>query len=144
MKKDKRFLVAIVDDNDLYSTMIKYVLSTDKDVDIMTFDTAEEFMKCFSFRPNLIVLDHYLKGINGLSALKPLKELHKNVPIIVMSSQRDIDVVIDYMNNGASDYIVKNDEGLELLKKEVEAIKNSEPYLEKNILNQIYRYFIPA
>lgn len=143
MKRFDKFLVSIVDDSEMYSTMVKYMLSKDKEIETIAFTNAEDFIMDFKHKPDVIILDHNLEGMNGLSALTTLKNLHKGTPIIILSSQTDIDIVIDYMNNGATDYIVKNTDGLDLVLKTVELIKSGIPYQEKNILNQIYKYFTP-
>jgi hypothetical protein len=40
-----------------------------------------------------------------------------------MSSQDNVGIIYDYMNNGATDYIIKTDHGLDLLVRTVDEIK---------------------
>jgi FixJ family two-component response regulator len=83
-----------------------------------------------------------LPDIQGDDLFKQIKTLYPDLPIIVISGQENISVAIDFLKQGAKDYIVKNEHTKELLwnsiirlrenislKQEVEELKDE---LEKN------------
>jgi DNA-binding NarL/FixJ family response regulator len=125
--------------------MISYILKKDKDVEILKYTSREEYFNGKDTILDLLVLDHTLNDLNGLTGLDVLKEIREtdiSTPIIVLSNQKDIKVVFEYIVGGANDYIVKSPDSLELLYKEVTNIKTDQPYQELNVLHQINEFFI--
>ena len=55
----------------------------------------------------LIFLDIILPGINGLEVLKRVKEISPDIWVIMMSIVKDAEVVVEAMEIGAKDYMVK-------------------------------------
>ncbi len=68
---------------------------------------------------SMIFLDWNMPRMNGLELLKHCKSHPKlkNIPIIMISAERDSDHVIQAINSGAADYIMKPFVALELEKK---------------------------
>jgi len=56
--------------------------------------------------PDLIILDLGLPDINGHEVLKQLREWFTN-PIIILSVQNDEQDIVNALDNGANDYLVK-------------------------------------
>jgi two-component system response regulator AtoC len=85
--------------------------------------------------PDLVLLDVGLPGMDGIEALRRIKELHPGVLIIMITAYEDVETVIAAMKSGAYDYVVKPIymDGLEVtignaidtirLRKEVQALQ---------------------
>ncbi|MDP3730218.1 MAG: response regulator [Candidatus Omnitrophota bacterium] len=58
-------------------------------------------------RPDLVLLDIKMKGMDGLAALKHIKELDKSIKIIMVTALEDQDKVHEAYKLGACDYITK-------------------------------------
>ncbi|SDI28041.1 response regulator transcription factor [Desulfosporosinus hippei] len=56
---------------------------------------------------DLIVLDSFLPMINGLNFIKELRAHHIAAPILVLHTNNDIKFMIDCLDAGADDYLVK-------------------------------------
>src|SRR4051812_32561723 len=54
-----------------------------------------------------IFLDYQLPGINGLEVLQALREKGVRTPIIVMTGRGDVELAVQMMKAGASDYVSK-------------------------------------
>lgn len=137
MKTDRNFMIFIIEDSEIYSTMLNYVLSKDKCIDTMIFNNIEECQHYNGRKPNLIILDHNLNGIEDLTPFKLIKELYKKIPIIIMSSEDDIDIIFKYMDIGATDYVIKDDTCFDLIRNVVNSIRNG-ILSPRNILTQIH------
>jgi two-component system OmpR family response regulator len=64
--------------------------------------------------PDIIILDYHLnsivkKAMTGIETTDKINSLNASFPFIMLSSQDKIEVAVDYMNNKASDCVVKNE-----------------------------------
>ena len=60
-----------------------------------------------TYRPDLIFMDVQLPEMNGIEALKAIKELDADVPVIMCADSGHQTVVLEAVRAGASDFIVK-------------------------------------
>jgi DNA-binding NtrC family response regulator len=58
-------------------------------------------------RPELILLDIKMKGMDGLAALKHIKEIDKSAKVIMVTALEDQDKMHEAYKLGACDYITK-------------------------------------
>jgi two-component system nitrogen regulation response regulator GlnG len=58
-------------------------------------------------RPETIVMDVRLPGMDGLSAISIFRERFGNIPVIIMTAFGDLQTAITAVQNGAYEYIVK-------------------------------------
>lgn len=136
------YSIYIVDDEKAIREGIGEALSSQYQIE--AFATAEEaFQAMEKHRPDLVLLDIGLPGMNGIEALKTIKEHHPDVFVIMITAYEDIQTVISSMKLGAHDYVVKpiHMDGLEVtirnaldsvrLKKEVQTLQ--ERYLKENL-----------
>ena len=64
-----------------------------------------------SEKPDLILLDLMMPGVDGLSVIKRLKESEetKEIPIMVLTNSSGTDTIMDVVTHGVNDFIVKSD-----------------------------------
>lgn len=60
-----------------------------------------------SFSPDLLILDVKLPDMDGMDILQRLKDRNFNAPVIVITGHGSINMAIDAMRLGASDFLVK-------------------------------------
>lgn len=112
MKKKR---IMIVEDNSLYAMVLDYNLKEDVSNTIISVGSGEECIASLDWKPDIVVLDYQLPGMNGLETLKKIKELNKNINIIVLTNQTDLKVAVELMNAGAFQYIEKRKYSFEQL-----------------------------
>lgn len=103
------YLIYYVEDDNEISDLIKLAL-TKYDFFVETFPDGETFLETFETKkPNLVLLDLMLPGIQGNEVLKKIRENKENddIPVIILSARSLIDDKVIGLNNGADDYIVK-------------------------------------
>ncbi len=110
-------ILLIDDDKDLL-TILKTTLIR-KGFDVQAQDTWEGSSEIISqFKPNLVILDVFLSGIDGLDICKKLKKspFTKNLPVLIISGFPWISQSAIY-EFGANDFIAKPFEVSDLLRK---------------------------
>ena len=74
------------------------------------FASAEEAMEKAGDSPaglDLVVVDLYLPGMDGMEALRTFHRMDPDLPIIMLTAQGDSSIVVECMRLGAYDYITK-------------------------------------
>lgn len=104
MNKKKTILVA--DDNDGIVASLTMVLQYGG-YDVISIMNGEEVKKMTAPFPDLILLDIWMAGINGLDVCKHLKARQdtRHIPIVMISAYPDSD--IKALDAGANDFIEK-------------------------------------
>jgi two-component system nitrogen regulation response regulator GlnG len=76
--------------------------------DVVVASSAEQALDCaHERRPDVIVLDVRLPGMDGLSAIEHFHDQCGKVPIIVITAYGDLPTAVDAVRRGAFDYIAK-------------------------------------
>lgn len=120
----KDCIVWIVDDD----RSIRWVLEkTLKKVDINTlsFEHADDIIKQLNQcskaeKPDTIISDIRMPGLDGLSLMQKIKEKHADLPIIIMTAHSDLDSAVSAYEGGAFEYLPKpfdTNEALELVQR---------------------------
>jgi DNA-binding NarL/FixJ family response regulator len=91
-------------------------------------DGLEAVRKAEELKPDLILLDIGLPGVNGIEAARRIRLRGSNSEILFVSQDPDPEVVQEALSVGALGYLLKGDAGAELLAA-VEAIVKGEPFL---------------
>lgn len=144
--------IFLVDDDPFIGEMLKYHLQLNPDYEVFLYSSGKECLSELYRNPDIICIDFGLPDIQGDDLFKQIKTLYPDLPIIVISGQENISVAIDFLKQGAKDYIVKNEHTKELLwnsiirlrenislKQEVEELKDEleKKYsFEKTIIGQ--------
>ncbi|EJL47082.1 chemotaxis protein CheY [Brevibacillus agri] len=113
--------VLIVDDAAFMRMMIKEILSKNGySVVGEASDGAQAVEKYKELGPDLVTMDITMPEMDGISALKEIKKLDPNARVIMCSAMGQQAMVIDAIQAGAKDFIVKPfqaDRVLEAIKK---------------------------
>ena len=98
--------ILIVDDDNNIAELISLYL-TKECFETKIVNDGEEALKEFvSFRPDLIILDLMLPGVDGFEICRQIRS-QKNTPIIMVSAKKDDIDKIRGLGLGADDYMTK-------------------------------------
>ena len=139
--------VLVVEDSPIISAQIKKILGSF----LLNVCIAQDGLKALEIlekKPNIqmIVSDYNMPNMNGLEFIKTLKKDPKyaDIPVIVISSQSNIDMKVNLFKNGANDLIKKPVLEEELKTKvihifsnikQIEDIKCFNKILDENIIS---------
>jgi len=127
MTNEKQITLFIVDDDALFLKSLEIEFMDNADFHIMTFPTGERCLENLGLKPDVIILDYHLEGIdehamNGLETLIRIKAAHSYIPVIMLSSQDKIEVAVNCMHHDAFDYVVKSETAFLRLRKNITSI----------------------
>ncbi len=110
--------IFIVDDDEMFSGMLKEYLSRNKLLQVYQFSTGEEALNEISKEPIVAILDYHLnstdkQAANGLDILKELKKKLPKVHAIMLSSQTKYGVAANSILEGAEQYVMKDETAFE-------------------------------
>ena len=121
-----RYKILVIDDEPTLRDSLEVALKT-SGYDVLTARTGEEGLERFQKEnPDLILLDHWLPGMNGDEVLRRIKEEYPEIPTIIMTAQGSIEMAVNLMKMGAFDFLVKPfelDQVEDLIKKGLERIR---------------------
>lgn len=99
--------IFVVDDQESIRSTTMAVL-TDESYRVLTFDSAEALREGLQVEcPDLVLLDIWLPGIDGVEALTEIKDMYPTLPVVLMSGHAGIDIAVSAMQAGASDFLEK-------------------------------------
>ena len=99
--------ILIVDDEVSILETVSGVLS-DEGYATATAESGEDALrKIKEETPDLVLLDVWMPGIDGLETLKRIKESLPELPVVVMSGHGNIDTAVKAVRLGAYDFIEK-------------------------------------
>ena len=99
--------VLIVDDD---VVMAKYLAShlSRRNFEVNIASTLQEAVRIFrTFDPGLVLLDMSINGTAGGEILERLKQIKPSVAVIVLSANKDPEVIFKASKLGADDYLSK-------------------------------------
>src|SRR5699024_4221681 len=118
--------ILIVDDDNNIAELISLYL-TKECFDSKIVNDGEAALKEFeTFRPNLIMLDLMLPGMDGYQVCREIRQ-KSNVPIIMLSAKGEIFDKVLGLELGADDYMIKPFDSKELVARVKAVLRRFEP-----------------
>ena len=111
--------VFIVDDDPVFAQIMEHSFAAQNVTNVAVIDSGEECLRQLRTKPKLILLDFTLGGLNGLDVLMQIKEKSPTTEVIILTALNDESVKIKCLEAGASDFINKDEEGLNKLRDEI-------------------------
>jgi len=128
MLKNLNLEICLVDDDVLCLNLYKQFLKQLGYSNIELFDNGVDCLERLpKMHPDVIFLDYNMEGLNGMEVLKRIKEFDKNIVVLFISGQEDIEVAINTMKHGAVDYLLKASLSTDKLREVMERVENLRP-----------------
>ena len=128
--------ILVIDDNLEHVDLIRRFLES-KDFQIsIALDGKSGIEKALSYIPELVLLDLKLPDIPGDELLKRLKEIDKDIAIIVVTGYGGEQIAVEMMRKGAIDFLSKPIEFEALLKSINNALEIRDAQIEDRHLDR--------
>lgn len=106
--------VLVVDDDEEIANLVSIYLTNEGYEVIKAYDGLEALNMVNNYKPQLVILDIMMPGIDGIEVCKKIRE-SLNVPIIMLSAKVQGSDKIAGLLTGADDYITKPFDQLEFI-----------------------------
>ena len=113
----KKIAVLLVDDHALVRRGFRRLLEDESDIVVQgeASDGEEAVQMAKTLRPNVVVMDCALPGVNGLVATRRILEDNKDALVLMLSMHSENTWVRQALEAGARGYMLKNAVDLELV-----------------------------
>ncbi len=99
--------ILIVDDETAHCRMLEAVLKAEK-YETQRAQDGQSAIEAVKERfYDLILMDIRMNRVGGVEALKKIKEISPDIPIIMMTAYASVDTAVQAMRSGAYDYLTK-------------------------------------
>jgi DNA-binding NarL/FixJ family response regulator len=130
----RSYKILVVDDSDRFRQFL--VLSLRRRAEFQLINEASDGLEAVEraeeLKPDLILMDIGLPGVNGIEAWRRIREVSPNSKILFVSLESSADVVREALDLGAQGYILKAAAASELLPA-VDAVLQGKQYLSRRL-----------
>jgi len=134
--------VIICDDQAIIRDGLELLLKLEKDIEIVGLaqDGTEAVELVNSQRPDLVLMDLKMPGMNGVETTRRIRNQHPEVKVLVLTTYDDDEWVFDAIRAGASGYLLKDtprEKVIEAIRGTVEGHSFVDPAVTGKLLNQV-------
>ena len=137
--------VLITDDHGLMRAGLRSLLEDDPEIEVIgeAADAEELMLAVGRARPEIVLLDIGLPGIDGIEATRRLKEQYPEIQVLILTVYEDESLLREAIKAGAAGYIVKRAAEDELINA-VHAVSDGHMYLHPAITRLLVKDLYPT
>jgi DNA-binding NarL/FixJ family response regulator len=135
--------VLLADDHALVRAGMRSLLRDIEGVEVVgeAADGGQALALAERERPDVVLLDIAMKGMNGLEAAARLRELHPGIKVIILSMHAGEEYVLQALRAGAAAYLIKDSATAEL-ELALRSVMRGETYLSPAISRQVVEGYV--
>jgi len=138
----KKIKVILVDDHAVVRAGYKILLKNIDYIDVIAeADTGEEAIELSTkLRPNVVVMDISLPGINGIEAIRRIVSNDHDIKVLVFTMHEEVVFVERALQAGAIGYMTKSTDP-KLLSKAIKHVSQGKKYIDNDLRQKMtYEY----
>lgn len=145
-QKNYPITILLIDDRPLVGEVLRRKLASEKDIELFYCSNPERAIPmAIECAPTVILLDLVMPEIDGLMLLRFLRTNPKTreIPVLVLSAEEEVSLKGEAFAAGASDYLIKFPDPIELIariryhsKAYINFLKQQEAYEELQLLHE--------
>ena len=116
-KQNQPLKILTIDDEPQIQYALDALFSAQGWENISARDAEEGMAKYRACHPDLVLVDYHLPRVNGVKVVKMLHKENPDIPLIVFTIEDDQQVADQFLDAGASDFILKPVKALDLISR---------------------------
>ena len=135
----KKIRILLVDDHIVVRMGLATATSGEADMEVVAdADNGADAIKAYRLhRPDVVVLDLRMPGLNGIETIRLMREEFTDVKILVFSNYASGDEVYQALRAGASGFVVKK-MALDRLLEAIRKVYEGEQYVPEEIATRLH------
>ncbi|MGH2568373.1 MAG: response regulator [Bacteroidota bacterium] len=123
MADEPTIRVMLVEDNADFAKLVRLYLNKSDEgrFEVLWKDNGKDAIE--ELRKNreidVVLMDYFLPGLNGLQVTQTLREGNMNVPVVFLTVNKDMNIAVEVMKLGVQDYLVKEEIATPILPKTI-------------------------
>jgi two-component system, LuxR family, response regulator FixJ len=106
-KAAEKEIVYVVDDDAGVRDSLCIMLEA-KGLSCIPFPSGEAFLDGLNGHEcGCVILDYFMNGMTGIATLKTLREGGNSLPVLMVTAHGDVEIAVEAMRHGATDFIEK-------------------------------------
>ena len=126
--------ILVVDDKELMRDSVAAILSRKGHLVVTASDGASALTRILDKRPECVVTDLQMPGMNGLELLAEIRKIDAELPVVFMTAFGSVETAVEAMKLGAFDYVTKPFSGDELSISTERALEHARLLRENQVL----------
>ena len=137
MKEDK-LRILLAEDHAIVREGLKSLLNAQTDMTVIAeaSDGQEALASVKELHPDIIVMDISMPNVNGLKALKKIKEINPKAKVLMLTRHTDAGFLHQLFQAGASGYVLKQSASDELIRA-IHAVAQGKHYLDPAVTEKV-------
>lgn len=137
--------VLVADDQELVRTGLRMIITAEEDLEVVgeAADGHEAVDRACSLRPNVVLMDIRMPGLDGIEATRRITATEREVRVVMLTTFDRSQLVYDSLLAGASGFLLKDAPSQQLVAG-VRAIARGEELLAPSITRRLIEEFTRA
>jgi len=142
---EKKHRILIAEDHDIARLGLRLTLQKMPDIEIVgeAIDGDSVLAQTEQFHPSIILMDVNLPGISGIQATKIIKGAHRDISIIMFTSDSSDETVFAALGAGADGYCLKNISAQDL-RTAIDSVSRGAAWLDPAIAQRVLQAQVAA
>ncbi len=138
-----RIRVLLADDHATVRYGLKLLIDAEPDMTVVAEagDGEEAIRKTLEMKPDIVVMDISMPGVNGLAATRTLKQIQPSVLVITLTRHTEDAYLQELLRAGASGFVLKRSAPAELLHA-IRGVASGGQYLDSTLTSRVTAGFI--
>lgn len=134
--------VLIVDDHSLMRQGLKKIIEMEKDIEVIGLaeDGEIAIQKCIELKPDVVLLDINMPNMNGIQALRRIKDMGLSTKIIMLTIHDDREYLLETVNIGAEGYVLKDADSMSLIKA-IRTVNQGNTYIHPTLADELVKRY---
>ncbi len=134
--------VMIVDDQEIIRQSLEMMLSSKPGIHVCgtASDGRDAIAKARMKHPNVILMDIRMPGMDGIECLKIIRELNKDIKVIILTTFDDDEYIYESLKYGANGFLLKGTKMAEIVKA-IEVVNNGGAMMDSAVSSKVLNLF---